>query len=276
MLIKIFFAFSLLMIGCANNQSSNVSEDYVEENKLPTEKPYLRDAKQVQSIEASNTHKKQSSQVGKAVFYENNDSRLESNIPKSYRITVHQGLILPFKPEIETSWDGVDDQVVENSAEILADLGKYSGPKAFVFTELTKFVLSSVNKIIAPPDPYIVFYLDNAVYETRTDRIEDDFDPNWEIAVTVTDVQKDDSRVLYCEVYDADLAEDDFVGSFEIHLKDIYQNEGKHLLKFFDENGHLEADGLLAVELSVEEDNVVQEESESEDQEDDGDDDDDE
>lgn len=178
-------------------------------------------------------------------------TKLDEIQPANYRIIFNSALILPFKPNTKTAWDGLGNSV-ENAEALLGELGAFAGPKGAAASQLAVLAMKIANIGFAAPDCYIEITFNNQVYGGVGTKKQDDYQPVWNFPLPFSGFSKSDSGVLSVNVIDADERNDDNIGSFQIKLSDLLAEEGPRTLKFFDSQGYLKAGGLLLLNVSVE------------------------
>ncbi len=168
-----------------------------------------------------------------------------------YVVTIHGAVVLPFKPVERTPWDGSAAAPLPEAEGFLAVLAQQIQDGAGAMVRAAAVVARWAQQGIEAPDCYPVVLLDGKAFGGEELEDQDDFLPAWELKVPIRGTARD-SRVLAIRVRDADLSDDDNVGSWETTVGDLLSRTGVREITFVDRDGRTEAGGIVALRISVE------------------------
>lgn len=177
-------------------------------------------------------------------------ARLKYIKPADYVLTIHSAVVLPFKPVSRKAWDGLG-QLIEHTDKILDGLSYFLTPQGVAFAKLSTGIAQITQGGTAAPDCYIQVVIGNQVFGGRHYRQQDDHVPVWNLRIKLSQFTKSANQIVNIIVRDADLKDDDNVGSYQLRLGDLLGREGVHEIPLFSSR-KLHADGLLALKVSVE------------------------
>ncbi len=171
------------------------------------------------------------------------------NQKSNYRITLHGAVILPFKPIAQTPWDGLAGGRVSGAGAFIAYLAKVSGPANAIVAEISNEILTMANRGTAAPDCYPIISVEGQRVGGEGYKDQDDYLPNWNLAIDAYNVSKLDNRIVDISIYDSDLSNNDNVGSYQIELGDLLKKEGVQNILCFSP-GNIDT-GILVLKISV-------------------------
>lgn len=172
-------------------------------------------------------------------------------IPSDWILTVHGAVVLPFKPVEKTAWDGPGSAPVPGADAFLSMLAKgiYDpGPSMIRAGDL---VARWATQAVEAPDCYPEVTLDGKTTGGPDLEDQDDFLPAWHLRVPLRGTSSDD-RVISILVRDADVHDDDNVGSWQTTVGDLICRPGVREVMFVDREGRTAAGGIVALRISVE------------------------
>lgn len=176
--------------------------------------------------------------------------RIQAVKPASYRITFNDAVILPFKPTSKTPWDGPPNPVAGADALLsgLGEMFEVSQPLVVLMPAILK--LASAGQ--SDPDCYLSVSIGDKTFVNRDGRAKNSLHPTWQFAITFPPTNVFDTRMLHIRVIDADVTQDDDVGTHQISLGELVQRTGAHTYTLCDEKGKLASGGLLTLTVTVE------------------------
>jgi len=176
-------------------------------------------------------------------------ARLKQLLPSDFVVTIHDGVLLPFKPGTQSAWDGDVGRKVPGAAEILAALGALEAGDAGAFAKAGEAV-SGVPVDVDLPDSYLLVTAGGQTQSSREWVRHDACRPSWEFRIPFRGSPRD-AVPMTIAVFDRDDVVDERIGSFEIPMAGLFADPGEKEFLLVDEGGGLRAGGILALRLSV-------------------------
>ena len=167
-----------------------------------------------------------------------------------YKITVHNAVILPWKPTSRKQWDGFSPKTVD-TGDFISQIAKLSGPQAVIASEVTNAVVKWTNSAKNLPDCFVEVTFDGKRYGGEQNKNKDDCIPHWDLSFDVSNTNPVDDRILNVKVTDKDLSSDDNVGSYQVKIGELLEESGVHYIQGM-VNGELQYGAILLLKISVE------------------------
>lgn len=177
-------------------------------------------------------------------------ARLLAIEPGTYIITLNSAVILPFQPGSKRPWDGGAARQVRGADDLLRELATFAAPQVEI-ADLGGPTFRRISAHHDAPDCYPLMKIGRRVEGGPHCARDNDLRPSWNLQMRVDDANAFDKRVLHVRVLDKDARDSDHVGSFHVPLADLILHPGVQVIRFFDSTGRLQADGLLAVTITV-------------------------
>jgi tetratricopeptide (TPR) repeat protein len=177
-------------------------------------------------------------------------SRMHALLPFDYKITLHEGVVLPFKPDTQAPWDGLGSKRVEQAADIMSALSLFSGGQSAIVGQAGEVVVGRIQSQVEPPDTYLVVTYGDKALGSRDQAQEDSYRPAWQLSFMLHGCPSDEGTVSFT-VLDRDLEQDDRVGAFQLSMSELLSETGVKELYFVTKDGELRAGGLVGLRLSV-------------------------
>ncbi len=179
------------------------------------------------------------------------DQQVRALIPADYQVTIHAAVVLPVKPQVHWPWDGLRQGAVRDAQVLLGRLGRVSAIEGLVVAKLAATAAEFAGNAFELPDCYPLVSFDGETWGGRRYVRKDDLHPSWDVALVVHGSARD-RRVLQVVVLDRDLQDDDTVGTWQVSVGEVLARDGVREFVFVDDEGNLAADGVVALEISVE------------------------
>jgi len=177
-------------------------------------------------------------------------SRMVHLLPFDYVITVHEGVVLPFRPGTQKAWDGDESWRLAKSGEILAALSGIRAGDGSAVAKAGEAISTAIPVEMEQPDTYLLVTAGGQTFSSRDWVRHDACRPSWEFRIPIR-ASLASAPAVTIAVFDRDSGADDRIGSFQIAGAELFSKPGEREFYLVGEGGSLEAGGIVAVRLSV-------------------------
>jgi tetratricopeptide (TPR) repeat protein len=177
-------------------------------------------------------------------------ARMALVLPGEFVLTIHDGVILPFKPGSRGAWDGTEGTPLPGADAILAALAALKPGEAGAVAKASEAVGAGAALDAEAPDTYLIVTMGSQTFSSRQWIRHDACRPSWEFRIPLRG-RASDAGTLSVAVFDRDGDIDDRIGSFEIPAAELFAAPGTREVLLVDGEGKLRGGGLVAVRYSV-------------------------